>query len=73
MALQLFSREMCEQWKRQGLANTPLALYANVDFALRDVTIVPDAKYRDAPDLLELIDRYNNVAVEYRMVLEVIK
>ena len=71
--LALFSKAACEEWKRRGCANTPLALYAGVDFALRQVTVVTEQKYRDAPDLDDLIERCNNVAAEYRMVLEVIK
>ena len=73
MTMQMFSRSACEDWKRHGIANTPLALYANVDFELREHSVTPEEKYRGAPDLQELLDRYNNVATEYRMVLEVIK
>ena len=71
--MQLFSKSACEEWKRRGCANSPLALYAGVDFALREVTVVPEDKYKDAPNLEELCEHYNNVASEYRMVLEVIK
>jgi SAM-dependent methyltransferase len=71
--LSLFSRRNCEQWKLLGGANSPLALYAGVDFELRDVRTIVADKYKDAPDLEELVERCNNVATEYRMVLEVIK
>ncbi len=71
--LALFSKEACEEWKRRGCANSPLALYAGVDFALRQWSVVPEDKYKDAPDFDELVERCNNVASEYRMVLEVIK
>ena len=73
MTLHLFSRRNCLEWKRLGGANTPLALYAGVNFELREVKVTVADKYKDAPDLDELVERYNNVATEYRMVLEVIK
>ena len=71
--LSLFSRRNCAQWKAQGVANSPLALYADVDFELRNVQTIIADKYKDEPDLEELIERCNNIATEYRMVLEVIK
>jgi hypothetical protein len=73
MTLALFSRTQCEQWKRDGNANSPLALYAGVDFELREVKVVVDPRYDGRPDLQELVERSNNVATEYRMVLEVMK
>lgn len=30
--LQMFDRELCLQWQKMGYANTPLAIYHNVDF-----------------------------------------
>jgi len=71
--LLLFSKAACEDWQRRGCANSPLALYAGVDFALRETTVVPEDRFKDAPDLDELVERCNNVASEFRMVLEVIK
>lgn len=73
MTLQLFSRRNNLEWKALGASNSPLALYAGVDFELRDVQVIIDEKYQDAPDLEQLVQRSNNVATEYRMVLEVIK
>ncbi len=73
MTLQMFSKASCAEWKRLGAANSPLALYADVDFELKDVQVVVGDKYKDAPDLQEMVERCNNVANEYRMVLEVIK
>jgi hypothetical protein len=73
MTLQLFSRRNNLEWKERGGANSPLALYAEVDFELRDIQVIIDDKYKDAPDLEQLVERSNNVATEYRMVLEVIK
>lgn len=73
MTLHLFSQRNCLEWKRLGGANTPLALYAGVNFELRDVQVTVADKYKDAPDIELLVERYNNVATEYRMILEVIK
>jgi hypothetical protein len=73
MTLQLFSRRHNLEWKKSGGANSPLALYADVDFELREVLVTIDDKYKDAPDLDDLVARSNNVATEYRMTLEVIK
>lgn len=71
--LQLFSKSNCEEWKRVGASNSPLAFYADVDFELRQVQVIVDDKYKNEPNLKEMVERYNNVATEYQMVLEVIK
>jgi SAM-dependent methyltransferase len=71
--MQLFSKRNCEQWKAMGTANSPLALYAGVDFELRETQVVVAEKYKNEPNLEEMVERYNNIATEYRMVLEVIK
>ena len=73
MTLSLFSKRKCEEWRSEGAANSPLALYAGVDFELREVNVVVDPRYRDRPDIQDLVERSNNVAVEYRFILEVIK
>jgi SAM-dependent methyltransferase len=71
--LALFSKKCCAEWKRTGMANSPLALYAGVDFDVREVNVVMEEKYRGRADAEELAEHWNNVAMEYRMVLEVIK
>lgn len=73
MTMALFSRENCLRWKADGAANSPLALYADVDFRLLDWKVIVDEKFKNRPDLDEMVERYNNIATEYRMVLEVIK
>jgi len=73
MTLQLFSKQNCEEWRRLGASNSPLALYADVDFELREVQVNVEEKYRNEPNLKEMVERYNNIATEYRMVIEVIK
>jgi SAM-dependent methyltransferase len=71
--LQLFSKANCEEWKRLGASNSPLAFYADVDFELREMRVIVDDKYKNEPNLKEMVERYNNIATEYKMVLEVIK
>jgi len=69
----LFSKAACEDWKRRGTSNSPLALYAGVDFELRGANVVAHEKFRNAPDLADLLEHYYNIASEIRMELEVIK
>lgn len=71
--LSLFSRALCAQWAKDGAANTPLAVYADVDFEIRDVKMIVEPAYAKKPNLEELARHWNNVVVEYRMVLEVMK
>ena len=71
--LSLFSKANCAEWAKQGAANTPLAVYADVDFELRDLKMIVEPAYAKKPNLEELARHWNNVVVEYRMVLEVIK
>jgi hypothetical protein len=71
--LQLFSKRNCEEFKRLGASNSPLAFYADVDFEIRELQVIVADKYKHEPKLKEMVELYNNVAVEYQMVLEVIK
>jgi hypothetical protein len=71
--LELFSKRNCERWRLEGAATSPLALYAGVDFELRDVKMLVEPRFDGRPDLDELAMLSNNVVAEYRMVLEVIK
>jgi hypothetical protein len=73
MTLSLFSKAQCLKWKAEGASNSPLALYAGVDFALLEWKETVDKKFRDHPNLADMLQHWNNVATEYRMVLEVIK
>jgi SAM-dependent methyltransferase len=71
--LQLFSKANCLDWKRLGASNSPLAFYAGVDFELRESHVIVEEKHRKEPNLKDMLERYNNIATEYQMVLEVIK
>lgn len=71
--LSLFSKANCRRWAEAGAANSPLALYADVDFEIRDARFIVDPAFADKPNVPDLIRHWNNVVVEIRMVLEVIK
>lgn len=79
--LSLFSRGNCERWGAAGAANTPLALYHEVDFEVEKQTIVLEAKYKRGLDdgtytalqIDEFLRERNNVATEMRFVLRVRK
>lgn len=76
--LEMFSRRRCLEWQKEGAANTPLALYLNVDFELKSVTMVPDRAWRermkrgevDQRGLAEAARLYNNVISEMTVVLQ---
>jgi predicted SAM-dependent methyltransferase len=71
--MELFSKRNCEEYKRLGASNSPLAFYAEVDFEVREVRTIVVDKYRSAPNLKEMVELYNNIVTEYQIVLEVIK
>ena len=77
----LFSRRQCESWAKTGGANSPFALYLDVDFELRRVQSVLDPAYQQAYDSGQINDAQlqrmehsqNNVVREIRITLEAIK
>jgi len=79
--LELFSRQKNLLWKETGAANTPLALYHNVDFEVVESKHVLDEPYSTqlqnrelgSEDLQGLLRKYNNVVKESHFTLEVIK
>ncbi|HEX7885281.1 MAG TPA: hypothetical protein VF474_04830 [Phenylobacterium sp.] len=76
--LRLFDRQLNESWRASGAANTPLALYTGVDFKLvetRTMLEEPFASQFNRGELSEaecrqMIQRHNNIVVEYRLILE---
>jgi len=75
--LSLFDRQRNDDWKAQGLANTPLAHYTGVDFVIAGFQAVVAPEY-EAPlksgeisrdDLSRLARERNNVIVENRIRL----
>jgi hypothetical protein len=79
--LLLFSKRMNEEWKHMHAANSPLALYLNVDFELVSVQHILDEPYLSmfnnkqitVEELSRALKDKNNVASEYRIVMKAIK
>lgn len=79
--LLLFSKRANLLWQESRSANTPLALYHNVDFEVLDATFVLDQPYAselesgvlNQQDVDLFLKKYNNVASEIRMTLRVVK
>jgi hypothetical protein len=79
--MSLFSRRLNMQWREQGAANSPLALYHGVDFEIRSVSYTLDEPYSgdysagrlSLGDVERLVSERNNVASEIRMELEAVK
>ena len=79
--LKLFSKKLNKIWVEKGGSNTPLGLYLNIDFELKNIEILPSKDwYRLHPEQnvdLNLLQQessiYNNLIEQYDMILEVIK
>lgn len=79
--LSLFDRKQCEAWVAAGAANSPLALYLDVDFELIETQYTLAEPYRGqferrelpAANLETMARECNNIIEEIRMVLRVRK
>lgn len=79
--LDLFSRKNCLHWQQSGAANSPLALYLDVDFEVLSSTVSVENEYLQRlnsgqishQELASMITLYNNIATEYRIVMTPIK
>jgi hypothetical protein len=77
----MFSKKENLRWQGQGAANTPLGLYLNVDFELRQIENVLEQRYMSLLQTRQISDEElgviarerNNVISEYRITLEVVK
>jgi hypothetical protein len=75
--LSLFDRKLNDEWKRVGIANTPLAHYLDVDFFLESAVVVlsePYAKQYEEKllsnaDIDVMVRERNNIAAEHRIVM----
>ena len=73
----LFNRELNDEWQRTGVANTPLAQFLAVDFAMTSWTAVLSEPYASQYGSGELSDEtvisigrdLTNVFLEYRLTL----
>ena len=81
LGLQLFSQRLNKLWVEKGAANSPLGLYLDINFELKQTVIKPsDDWFRLHPDknvdvklLQQESNIYNNLIEQYDMLLEVIK
>ena len=81
LLMSLFCRRLNLIWQAQGAANSPLALYHQVDFEVRSVNFALDEPYHgeflagrlSEDEVQRLLRECNNVASEIRMELEAIK
>jgi hypothetical protein len=81
MTMEMFSRRQNEEWRRQGGANTPLALQYGVDFEVVSSISVLDERYLSlyrsgkisTQQLQDLERTQNNIVVQIEMVLKVVK
>lgn len=79
--LAMFSKKENERWKQMGAANSPLAVYLNVDFEIRAASQTVEEKYLKMlaakqiteDELQAMITERNNIVSEYQITLEVIK
>jgi hypothetical protein len=79
--LSLFDRDLNDQWKAQGAANSPLAHYTGVNFRMLERNVLLDEPYRSQLQqgqltneaLAQLVRERSNVAKEFRIVLEAVK
>ena len=79
--LSLFDKRLNDEWKKTGAANTPLAHYLGVDFAISKFKTVLDEPYGKlfasgkitGPDMEVIVRERNNVVSEFRIELTVRK
>jgi hypothetical protein len=79
--LTLFDKEVNDQFIEEGVSNTALAYYCNVNFKFMNYNLKLAEPYAslytnqviDDAELQELLTEKNNVAEEYRIVLKVLK
>ena len=78
---ELYSKASCEKWAREQAANSPLALYLDVDFEIDKLRLHLDEPWHSRftrgelpiDELNDAVRRYNNVVKELRVVLRVKK
>jgi len=81
MILSLFSKKLNMQWKQNGDANSPLALYLDVDFEIVEYKQILAPYYLEKLNKKEItleqleqcVQERNNVVQEYIIELKVIK
>ncbi|MEE2998643.1 MAG: methyltransferase domain-containing protein [Pseudomonadota bacterium] len=77
----MYSKRNNKEWREQGIANTPLADYLDIDFEVEDVTWVPDKKWLSrlqggvitSDELAEKAEHEFNIIKEVQIQLKVVK
>ncbi len=77
----LFSKRICNEWVAQGVPNTALALYLDVDFEVRGTNVFLEERHLSRlssgeisyEQVSQLMRVENNVVLETHIELEVIK
>jgi len=80
-SLWLFSKRLCRLFDEEHAANSPLALYLDVDFEIVRTRQALDSPWREqfeagkisTDELNEAVKRYNNVIKETEIILKVVK
>lgn len=73
--LNLFNKQLNDEWQKTGFSNSPFAHYLGVNFVVDKVELTLDEPFRseyqsgqlDMEELGELLKERNNVASEYRI------
>jgi SAM-dependent methyltransferase len=76
--LRLFDRQLNEEWRAAGAANSPLALYTGVDFKLVQANLILEPAIYEAhragrltsDQINEMVKRQANVGLEFRLTIE---
>lgn len=79
--LDLFSKSKNREWIKERCANSPLGLYLDVDFEIIDVKYILDPLWLEKLNSKEITEtqvdqafrNFNNVVMEIRMVIRVVK
>ncbi len=79
--LKLYDKEKNKKWEKEGYSNTPFGLILDVNFKILKVDLKPDEKYEKLiidkkmtqSDILEIMQKYNNVIKEMKILWSVIK
>jgi predicted SAM-dependent methyltransferase len=77
----MYSKKQNKEWREQGVANTPLADYLNIDFEVEDVTWVLDNRWLQrlqdgkitSEELAEKAEHEFNIIKEVHIQLKVVK
>ena len=77
----MYSKKNNKLWREQGIANTPLGDYLDIDFEVADITWVPDDKWIQrlqdgaltSAELADKAEHEFNIIKEVKIQLKVIK